>query len=101
MTTLYLTRHGETEENAKRILQGLLQTKLTPRGIEQANALKEKLKDIHFDAILCSDLVRAMDTASILANPHHQEPVQNPLLRERDWGSWTGAYIPEIRGKDF
>ena len=101
MTTLYLTRHGETEENAKRILQGLLQTKLTPRGIEQANALKEKLKDIHFDAILCSDLVRAMDTASILASPHYQEPVQNPLLRERDWGSWTGAYIPEIRGKDF
>ena len=44
MTTLYLTRHGETEENAKRILQGLLQTKLTKKGIEQAFMLKEKLK---------------------------------------------------------
>ena len=66
MTTLYLTRHGETEENAKRILQGLLQTKLTKKGIEQAFMLKEKLKNIHFDAILCSDLIRAIDTATIV-----------------------------------
>jgi len=101
MTTLYLTRHGETEENVKRILQGHLQTKLTKIGIEQALALKETLKDIHFDSILCSDLVRAIDTAIIVAEPHKQIPIQNPLFRERDWGSWTGAFIPNIKGKNF
>ena len=101
MTTLYLTRHGETEENAKRILQGLLQTKLTKKGIEQAFMLKEKLKNIHFDAILCSDLIRAIDTATIVAEPHHRIPIQKPILRERDWGSWTGAYISNVKGKDF
>lgn len=101
MTTIYLTRHGETDENAHKILQGLLPTLLNAKGIAQAHDLKEKLRNTHFDAILCSDQIRSIDTAKIVAEPHSLEPVSIALLRERDWGSWSGAYIPDILGKDF
>ena len=40
-----------------------------------------------------------MDTATIIAEPHHLEVVQTPLLRERDWGSFTGRYIPDLKGE--
>ena len=52
-----------------------------------------------FDAIVASDLKRAVDTASILAKPHGLEVVTTPLLRERDWGSFTGRYIPSLKGE--
>lgn len=97
MTTLYLTRHGETEENAGRILQGHLPGKLSPLGIQQIQDLRDKLKGVHLDAILCSDLKRCVDSASILAENHHLTPVQLPMLRERNWGSFTGRRIDDIQ----
>ena len=101
MTTIYLTRHGETEENASRILQGLLPTRLSSVGIKQAHALKDKLADTKFDAILCSDLIRSEETAKIVALPHRQEPIPTRLIQERDWGSLSGKYVPDIQGKEF
>lgn len=103
MTTIYLTRHGETEENLAQILQGHLPGTLTPNGIRQADELKAQLKDIRFDAIVCSDLQRAIDTTRIIAQAHAATPViETTLLRERDWGALTGASIPSIdRSKPF
>ena len=47
---------------------------------------------------MASDLKRAIDTARILAGP--QQPIDTtPLLRERDWGSFTGRYIPDLKGE--
>ena len=59
---LILTRHGQTEENVKRILQGHMPGKLTPLGIEQAKKLASRLKDENIDAIYSSDLARTTDT---------------------------------------
>ena len=101
MTTLYLTRHGETVENVQHILQGHLPGTLTAKGIEQAQTLRDKLQGEKFDAIVVSDLKRTVDTARIVAEPHQQELILTPLLRERDWGSLTGAYIPDVRDKQF
>ena len=61
-TTLYLIRHGETYENQNHIFQGVLDTKLTPLGLRQADALGDYFKRIAFDAAYTSPLSRARDT---------------------------------------
>lgn len=98
MTTIYLVRHGETFDNVAKIMQGQRQGELTPAGIAQIEGLAVSLSDINFDAIISSDLKRAYDSAEILAN-HFQLPIQTTtLLRERDWGDFTGRYIPDLKG---
>ena len=100
MTTLLLVRHGETVDNVRQIMQGQTQGELTPNGIEQARALAAELKDTPIDVFVSSDLKRAFDTCVILAAAHGVSPdaiVQTKLLRERDWGSFTGRYIPDLK----
>ena len=96
MIRLYLTRHGETLENAAGTLQGHLPGHLSTKGIEQAHALSAQLADIHFDAIISSPLQRAFDTARILNEPHGLNIITTPLLSERDWGSFTGMKAADI-----
>ena len=104
MTTLLLVRHGETVDNVRQIMQGQTQGKLTPNGIEQARALAAELKDTPIDVFVSSDLKRAFDTCVILAAAHGVAPdaiVQTKLLRERDWGGFTGRYIPDLKGEPW
>ena len=97
MTTLYLVRHGETVDNVNQIMQGQTQGQLTENGIRQAEEVRDSMVSENFAAIIASDLKRSVDTASVIAEPHHLEVVQTPLLRERDWGGFTGRYIPELK----
>ena len=99
MTTLYLVRHGETIDNVRQIMQGQTQGELTENGILQARQVAEKLKDVDFEAVVASDLKRSIDTAKIVAAPHQLEVLTTPLLRERDWGGFTGRYIPDLKGE--
>lgn len=96
-TTLYLARHGETEENVAQILQGHLPGHLTERGRNQAVQLRNTLvqSGVSFDALLTSDLQRTIDTTQIVNEAFHLQPMLCPLLRERDWGSLTGHTIAE------
>ncbi|MCM1312549.1 MAG: histidine phosphatase family protein [Bacteroides sp.] len=94
-TTIYLMRHGETEENKARILQGHLPGKLTPEGIRQAEGAGAKLAGMAIDAIVASDLKRCVDTAEIINRNLHLNIVYTKLLRERDWGSVTGVATDE------
>ncbi len=98
-TLLYLVRHGETVDNARQIMQGQTQGALNDEGVRQAHDLAAQLKDEPIDAFVASDLKRSVDTCTILAEPHHQPVVSTPLLRERDWGSFTGRYIPDLKGE--
>lgn len=101
MTTLYLARHGETVDNVNKIMQGQTQGRLTANGQRQAAELRGKLASTHFDAIMASDLRRAIDTADIIAKPHGMTVTTTPLLRERDWGSFTGRYIPDLKDETW
>ena len=56
MITLYLARHGQTEENIARIFQGHMPGTLTVEGIAQAEALRDTLRNISLDAVVSSDL---------------------------------------------
>lgn len=96
MITLYLVRHGQTEENIARIFQGHLPGTLTAEGIAQAKALHETLLDVPLDAIVSSDLRRCVDTARIAVGDRGLPWEQTALLREIDWGSWTGLAIKEV-----
>ena len=101
MTTLYLVRHGETVDNANQIMQGQTQGQLNENGIKQAREFSEEWKKKPLDVVIASDLKRSVDTAKIIAEPHHLEVLSTPLLRERDWGSFTGRYIPDLKGETW
>lgn len=96
MTTLYLVRHGETFDNAARIMQGQSQGELNATGIRQAEEVRDKMKDAKIDAFVSSDLHRSIQTCEIIAKPHNKEVATTVLLRERDWGSMTGKFIPDL-----
>ena len=99
MLTLYLTRHGETVENAAGILQGQTPGQLNHTGIQQARQLRGLLSDTHFDALVYSDLKRAVDTAEIINERLGLPLVPCKLFRERDWGEFTGWKVTNIRVK--
>ena len=99
VTTLFLVRHGETVDNALQIMQGQTQGCLNERGREQAAQVARRLAEEPIDAIVASDLQRAIQTAEIIAAPHGLAIRTTPLLRERDWGSFTGRFIPDLKGE--
>lgn len=101
MTTLLLMRHGETVDNVNRIMQGQTQGELTDKGRQQAREAAELVAKRRIDAFLTSDLKRAVDTCVIMAEPHHGTPTATPLLRERDWGGFTGRYIPDLKDEPW
>lgn len=96
MTKLFLVRHGETVDNAAQILQGQTPGELNETGIAQAEAVARKMAGEHIDIFVSSDLYRSMQTCEIIARPHHQKVVTTPLIRERDWGDFTGKLIPSL-----
>ena len=98
-TVLFLVRHGETVDNARQIMQGQTQGCLNEKGREQARVVAERLAAESIDAIVASDLQRAIQTAEIIAEPHGLPVVTTPLLRERDWGGFTGRFIPDLKGE--
>lgn len=79
-------------------MQGQRHGELTPAGIAQMEELAVSLSEIHFDAIISSDLHRAYDSALILSHQWKQPVQTTPLLRERDWGDFTGRFIPDLKG---
>lgn len=96
MIEVYLARHGQTEENVNRIFQGHLPGQLTEEGKRQAVELGEKLKYTKLDAIVSSDLKRVTDTVQLAMAGRSLPWEQTPLLREIDWGSWTGLLIQSV-----
>jgi len=86
MKRLILVRHGQTEANLNRRLQGQSNGALTSKGEQQAEELALHLKDMAIDRILSSDLRRAEDTAAALAKHHDIKPITMHILREWNCG---------------
>ena len=99
VTTIFLVRHGETVDNARQIMQGQTQGELNEIGFKQAQEVAAHLSSEAIDAVVASDLHRAIQTAEIIAKPHGLPVETTPLLRERDWGGFTGRFIPDLRGE--
>ena len=99
--TIYIVRHGQTEENLQRILQGHMPGTLTEKGKEQVLKAAELLfrEGIKCTRLVSSDLKRAMDSAQIISDKFNLPIIPMEILRERDWGKFTGMSIAEATDK--
>ena len=89
MTRILMLRHGQSEWNALGRWQGQADPPLSELGERQAAAAADNLP--RFDAVVASDLDRAVQTATILAERAGLGPVRtDPALRERAAGEWEG-----------
>ena len=92
-----MIRHGETALNAKGCYYGRTDAVLSEKGISQARYLKEILKEISFDYIVASPLVRAYNTAQIVMEEREQEIFGDRRLMEQDFGIFEGMTYKEIQ----
>lgn len=93
MIKLLLIRHGETDWNLERRLQGHVDIPLNSTGIQQANALAQALDCETIDAAVCSDLQRAIQTAQAIANRKNLRCQTKSEWRERSFGGFEGELI--------
>lgn len=96
MTEILLIRHGETDWNVEKRLQGHHDIGLNREGVRQATALGRALLKEPLDAIFSSDLQRAYDTAQAIAMPRGMKVQLERGLRERCFGAFEGLVHPEI-----
>jgi broad specificity phosphatase PhoE len=96
MTRILLVRHGETDWNVSRRVQGHSDTPLNATGRAQARALGAELADEPIDAAYSSDLMRAHETARLVAEPRGLDVIALSDLRERHFGTWEGLTDDEI-----
>jgi probable phosphoglycerate mutase len=96
MTEIFLIRHGETDWNAEKRLQGHVDIALNGEGERQAEALGRALLAQQIDAIVASDLQRAMQTAWPLVNSRGMTVQVETGLRERSYGAFEGLRHVDI-----
>lgn len=96
MTKLYITRHGQTQWNIEKRLQGHLDSPLTELGAQQAAWLGEALKTVSFDAVYASASPRAMRTAEIICNGRNFKIQPCDCLKEIHLGEWEGRLTSEL-----
>ena len=96
-TRFCLVRHGETDWNAERRLQGHTDIHLNTRGLAQAAQMAKALKSIHFqfDVLYTSDLQRAKQTAKAIESLYSVSAISHRALRERNLGALQGLTISE------
>ncbi|MHB8242179.1 MAG: histidine phosphatase family protein [Solirubrobacteraceae bacterium] len=96
---VYLARHGETAYNHEGRFQGQQQIPLNDTGRLQAVELAERAAGYDFRALWCSPLLRARETADIVAGRIGLEPVEDARLMETDAGTWTDRSFVEVRAE--
>jgi 2,3-bisphosphoglycerate-dependent phosphoglycerate mutase len=98
-TTIVMVRHGETDWNRENRFQGHADTELNEAGREQARMLALELAGETFRAAYSSPLLRAHETALILAASLDLEVEPADELMEVDVGSWSGLTRTDIEAR--
>lgn len=96
---LYLLRHGQTESNAAKRIQGWTATPLTEKGKKQAERLRNVLRDVRFDRIFSSDLYRTRQTGDIVFPDRYVPFEYDGRLREVNNTALAGTPSSELRKK--
>jgi broad specificity phosphatase PhoE len=101
MTALWLVRHGQTDWNLSGIWQGQASDApgLNETGRTQAIAVREQLRDLNIAAVYSSDLLRAVQTAELIAEPFGLAINLEPRLREINLGVWEGMPSAEVEAQ--
>jgi probable phosphoglycerate mutase len=97
MTRMCIVRHGETEWNAARRVQGQLDVPLSEVGLAQARSVSAALPEGRFAALYASDLTRVRQTAAPSAERLGLEPRIEPELRERHYGAFQALTFDEAK----
>jgi broad specificity phosphatase PhoE len=95
----YIIRHGQTEWNLEKRIQGQLDSNLSEKGEEQAKGIAKKLLGVDFSTVYSSDLGRAKQTANILIMEKKVVLKTTALLRERYMGILQGKTRQEMSQK--
>ena len=91
LTHIWLVRHGQTDLNKARRMQGRSNVPLNETGIAQAQQAAAQVSDIRFDAVFSSPLNRAVSTGAIISRLERPEDVIiDPRLIETDFGPYEG-----------
>jgi len=98
-TTLYFVRHGETDWNAEKRMQGQWESTLTERGRGHAEANAALVAALGVDALYASPLQRTRESAAPLAAMTGLSPAFDDRLKEWDAGDWSGVLYAEIPGR--
>ncbi len=118
---LYILRHGQTNLNLEKRVQGHINSELNETGIRQAEELAEVVREnaLHFDTIFCSPLKRALDTCQIVTGLDSSHFIVDERIKEFDFGEIEGTpyrdlpglsktfftapdqYVPQGRGETF
>ncbi len=96
MTTVYIIRHGETENNRLYKFVGSTDQPLNDRGIAQAETLRKPMSEVHLDRIYTSPYLRTTMTAERVRNGRDIEVIGDRGLCEIHCGKWEGLGKPEI-----
>ncbi len=101
MKTIYFMRHGQTDWNISRRLQGQQDIPLNETGIAQAREAGERFAaaGLRFDAVISSPLSRAVDTAALAAGVPAGSILTDARLLEIGYGPFEGADISKITGE--
>jgi probable phosphoglycerate mutase len=98
-TRVFLIRHGATVLSAEDRFAGVTDVELSEEGREQARRLAERLSHAKIAAVYASPLGRTVETARILAAPHHLEVQTCDDFREISHGHWEGMTRREVEEK--
>ena len=103
-SNLVLVRHGQSEWNKKNLFTGWKDPELTNKGIEEAIKAGKNLKtkNIKFDIMFTSDLLRAQETGRLILEHMDQSDIQvikNQCLNERNYGDLAGLNKDDAREK--
>ncbi len=96
---VYLARHGQTAYNHEGRFQGQQQVPLDDTGRAQAAELAERAAGYAFCALWCSPLLRARETADMVAARIGLEPKEDARLMETDAGEWTDLTFVDVRAR--
>ncbi len=96
-----LVRHGETDWNREKRVQGSKGASINETGREQAKALARLLWEVPLQAVYASELPRALETASYVAGPHGVSVIADPRLNEIHHGDWEGLAETELPDVDL
>ena len=91
---LYVVRHGESENNLKKLYTGWFDAHLTDEGIDQARRAGTLIEGINFDRVFSSDLLRAVATAKAVLPD--RVPELTPLLREISVGRLENISVSSL-----
>jgi broad specificity phosphatase PhoE len=98
--TIHLARHGQTAYNHEGRFQGHSPVPLDATGREQAAALAGVAAGVEIVSLWCSPLLRARETADVVAARIGLQPIEDARFVETDTGDWTDRSFAEVRAED-